>query len=233
MTTARGILLSCATVALLVTGCAGTAKSSSPTPVTTPDEAVARVVANEPRLAGIAPRDPNAIGQANWFEAVPASNGDGFVVTVRVGWGDCQAHCIYEHVWKQAVDADGAVKLVSEAGPPIPEEAWPDPTGGRTGIRGTALAGPVCPVQRASPDPSCAPRPVAGAVIVVRDESGGIVDRTITNDTGSYFSAVAAGTYVVEPQPVEGLLGTPGPQRVVVNAGERTTVDLSYDTGIR
>ena len=201
--------------------------------MTTPDGAIARIVSGEPRLTGIAPRDPNAIGQANWYDVQPGTVDGTFVVTTRIGWGDCQAHCINEHVWKQSVAPDGTVKLISEAGPPIPEEAWPDPTAGKTGIRGVANAGPTCPVERASPDPSCAPNPVQGAVIVVRDASGAEVDRTVTNAAGTYFSAVGAGTYTVEPQPVNGIMGTPPPQHVVVAAGQRATADFAYDTGIR
>jgi hypothetical protein len=201
--------------------------------VTTPDEAIARVVTAEPRLTGIASRDPNAIGQANWYDIQPGTVADTFVVTTRIGWGDCQAHCINEHVWKQSVASDGTVTLISEAGPPIPEEAWPDPTAGKTGIRGSANAGPTCPVERVPPDPSCAAHPVQGAVIVVRDASGAAVDRTVTNAAGTYFSAVGAGTYTVEPQPVDGIMGTPPPQHVVVAAGQRATADFAYDTGIR
>ena len=226
-----------ATAALVSVACSALGATTSPTPlpapVTTPDAAIARIVAGEPRLTGIAPRDPNVIGQADWYDVQPGSSAGTFVVTTRIGWGDCQAHCINEHVWKHSVGADGSVTLISEAGPPIPEEAWPDPTAGKTGIRGSAVAGPTCPVERASPDPSCAPRPVQGAVIVVRDASGAQVDRTVTNAAGTYFSAVGAGTYVVEPQPVTGLMGTPPAQHVVVAAGERATADFDYDTGIR
>jgi hypothetical protein len=41
-----------------------------------------------------------------------------------------------------------------------------------------------------------------------------------------------SGSYTVEPQPVEGLMGTPAPVAVSVG-GDFVTVDLAYDTGIR
>jgi hypothetical protein len=103
----------------------------------------------------------------------------------------------------------------------------------RTGIAGTATAGPVCPVERVPPDPSCAPRPVADAEIVIRDPSGSEIARARTGADGAFFVAVAPGTYQVEPQPVQGLMGTPGPQGVTVDAGRDVTVDVVYDTGIR
>jgi hypothetical protein len=230
-------MLLMATAALVAAGCSALGATTSPipvpVPVTTPGQAIERVVAGEPRLTGIAPRDPNAIGQPDWYDVEAGSSAGTFLVTTRVGWGDCPSRCVNEHVWKQAVGADGTVNVISEAGPPIPEEAWPDPTAGKTGIKGSATAGPTCPVERLPPDTSCARHPVQGAVIVVRDASGAEVDRTVVNAAGTYFSAVAAGTYVVEPQPVGGILGTPQPQQVVVTAGQRATADFAYDTGIR
>ena len=67
-------------------------------------------------------------------------------------------------------------------------------------------------------------------MIVVRDAAGAAVDRTVTDAAGTYFSAVGAGTYTVEPQPVDGIMGTPPPQHVVVVAGQRATADFAYDT---
>src|SRR5512146_1016884 len=36
-------------------------------------------------------------------------------------------------------------------------------------LTGIATAGPVCPVERTPPDPSCAPRAVPGARLLVQD----------------------------------------------------------------
>ena len=128
----------------------------------------------------------------------------------------------------------GAVSVVSEGGPPVPADAWPSPIdAGRTGIGGTAVAGPVCPVERVPPDPACAPRPVANATVVIRDGGGSEVARVVTAADGSFFVELPAGDYVVEPQPVEGLMGTAGTQDVEIVAGAMTTIQLDYDTGIR
>ncbi len=118
--------------------------------------------------------------------------------------------------------------IVACSGPVATATGSPD-----TGIRGTATAGPVCPVERNPPDPSCAPRPVAGATIVIRDGSGSQVAVAISGQDGGYFVALPAGQYVVDPQPVQGLLGTPAKQPVSVAAGTITDVPLDYDTGIR
>jgi hypothetical protein len=99
-------------------------------PVTTPEDAVARVVAHEPRFAGIMPRDPDMIGQASWYEVAPASGVGAYVVTFRVGWGDCPSGCIEEHTWVYAVAPDGTVTLQSEKGDSLPSDALPPPGGG-------------------------------------------------------------------------------------------------------
>ena len=241
MTTIRSLQVAIlALLALSVAACAGAASGSMPvqTPpgpaVTTPAHAVARVIATEPRLTGIQPFDTGLIGQSSWYTVEPASGVGAFVVTVRVGWGDCESGCIDEHGWVYAVTPDGGVRVVNETGPAVPGDAWPSPGGAAwTGIRGVALAGPVCPVERVPPDPDCAARPVPGAVIVVRDGSGSEVARVTTGMDGGFLAPLPAGPYVLEPQPVEGFMGTAAPLDVSVQEGIASEVLLDYDTGIR
>lgn len=106
----------------------------------------------------------------------------------------------------------------------------PTPSGG---IGGTATAGPTCPVEKVPADPACAARPVAGAGLVVRDGSGHEIARVMTGVDGTFFVPLPAGSYVVAPQPVEGLMGTAPEENVDVAAGARSDVTLVYDTGIR
>lgn len=235
MTVRAALLL---VLVLLAAACAEVTTDATPpplpVPVTTPEQAVARVILAEKRLTGIAPRNPDAIGQAAWYEVAPASGVGAFVVTVRIGWGDCQAGCIDEHVWHYAVTPDGAVSVVSETGGAVPDEAWPSTlAAGQTGVSGVVTAGPVCPVEKNPPDPACAPRPVDGAILVFRDGSGTEVARITTAADGTFFAELAQGFYVVAAQPVEGLLGTPGPQAVTVTGGAAVRLALTYDTGIR
>ena len=109
-------------------------------------------------------------------------------------------------------------------------EASPTPSGG---IDGVASAGPTCPVEKLPADPACAPRPVSGAVLVVRDGSGVEVARATTGIDGTFFVPLPAGSYVVEPQPAEGLMGVAPAENVDVSAGARSHTVFVYDTGIR
>jgi hypothetical protein len=243
MTTRNSFLLALVSVAALVGACAGGATPSSPPAsssppfegtVDTPEEAVAAVVAFEPRFAGISPVDPDVIGQSSWYTVTPASGVGAYIVEIRVGWGDCQAGCIDEHVWTYVVQPDGSVALQSERGDPVPGDAWPKPTdgGGETGISGVAVAGPTCPVETVG-DPACAPRQVPNATIVVVDAGGADVGSVVTGLDGAFFIALPAGDYTLTGWPVEGLMGTPDPTAVTVTDGAVTEVQLSYDTGIR
>jgi hypothetical protein len=227
-------------VAMAIVGCAsatsgtGSAPTPTPGPVVLPSDALARVVEHEPRLAGIPAFDSALIGQSSWYTVEPASGVGAFLVTARVGWGDCESGCIDEHSWTFAVAPDGTVTVMSESGPAIPPDAWPSPVGaGRTGVGGIAVAGPVCPVERVPPDPACAPRPVSGATLIVRDASGAEIARTVTGADGSFLVELSPGEYVVEPQPAEGLLGTAAAQKLVVVDGAIAQIQLDYDTGIR
>jgi hypothetical protein len=99
------------------------ASSSSPVipatgPVSTPDEAAARVIAENPRFEGIGARDPDLIGGCCWYEATAVPGG--FQVVVTIGWGDCPSGCINEHVWTFAVTPAGEVGLIGEKGEELP-----------------------------------------------------------------------------------------------------------------
>ncbi|MDQ5839580.1 MAG: carboxypeptidase-like regulatory domain-containing protein [Chloroflexota bacterium] len=206
----------------LVLGAAACMSAPSATPLTSA-EAVDLVLAQNELFAGLAPRDPELIGQAAWYEV--SESDDGWRVEIRMGWGDCPAGCINEHRWTYAVSSTGDVDLVEESGDPIPAES---------GVSGTVTAGPTCPVVTDPPDPSCADRPVEGAVLVVTTLAGVEVDWTTSDAEGRFALSLAPGHYRLEPQPVEGLMGTAAPVEFTVDPGA-PALDLviGYDTGIR
>jgi hypothetical protein len=101
-------------------------------------------------------------------------------------------------------------------------------------ISGIVLAGPVCPVESVSPDPSCADRPVPGAILVVEDAAGGEVARVAATPDGTFRVELPEGSYRLVPQPVEGVMGTATPIDLLVVAGEPISdLVVAYDTGIR
>lgn len=100
-----------------------------------------------------------------------------------------------------------------------------------TGVRGTVLAGPTCPVERAG-ESACV-RAVAGATIVALDPAGHEIDRVVSDSSGAYFMPLPPGTYEVVPQAVQGLMGVAPRTPVDVTSGPPTELNLEYDTGIR
>ncbi len=210
------------------------APSSGPiVPVTNPDQAAALVIAADPRFAGVGKKDANLIGGCCFYEATAQGDGS-FAVTIEVGWGDCPSGCINRHHWFYEVSRDGVVKLLREDGPAVPAGVGSGvgETGGGPGITGQAMAGPWCPVVTQVPDPACDDRPVAGATIVVRDGGGTVVAQVITDAAGRFQITLPPGAYRLEPQPVEGLMGTAGPVDVTVGNGLQVA-QVAYDSGIR
>jgi hypothetical protein len=226
-------------VAALVAACGGAASTPSPSPAVIDSAAAAAraVVAKMPLLEGIPAKDPDLIGQANWYEATPSEAAKPPVawrVVFRVGWGDCPAGCIDEHTWTYDVGADGSVTFVAESGPALPQDVIDGLRGMSTftGVTGRASAGPTCPVEQPG-DPACAPRLVAGAVLVVTGAGGAEVARVTTDAGGEFSIGLQPGDYTLVPQPVEGLMGTAAPMPFTVAAGSPAVLDVSYDTGIR
>jgi hypothetical protein len=208
-------------LALLLAACAASPGASG----TPPGAAVAArlALAQQDRFRGIGPFDAKLIGQSSWYKVAAA--GDGWEVQIRIGWGDCPAGCISEHRWVYGVTHDGSVHLNREDGDALP---------GATGAQGIVTSGPTCPVVTYPPNPSCADRPVAGAVLVFRDLAGVEVARVTSATDGTFSVELAPGGYRLTAEPKEGLMGTPAPMDVGVEAGQpMTELTVSYDTGIR
>ncbi|MDH4334027.1 MAG: carboxypeptidase-like regulatory domain-containing protein [Chloroflexota bacterium] len=217
----RSAAITIVALILVLAACARLPGASS-APVTA-DAAAQAVLAQQARFTGIEPVDPNLIGQASWYEVVEA--GTGWEVTVRIGWGDCPAGCISEHRWTYAVSVEGSVTLLREEG---------DELLGPTGVRGSVSAGPTCPVVTDPPDPACADRPVAGAVLVITDLDDVEIARVTSGANGEFSVDLPSGAYRLVPQSVDGLMGTAARMDFGVEAeGPPTELLVSYDTGIR
>ena len=101
-----------------------------------------------------------------------------------------------------------------------------------SGIEGTMLAGPQCPVVGPGTT-GCEDKPYQGTVIV--KTANGLLEVTrFTADAEGHFRVpLYPGTYVLEPIP--GTNGFPhaAEQAIEVKEGAFTRVDISFDTGIR
>jgi hypothetical protein len=102
-------------------------------------------------------------------------------------------------------------------------------------VRGTVRFSPVCPVERAPPDPECAPRPGPAAIDLVGAD-GIVAASARAGDDGAFVVPVAPGRYALRAN-VSGSASGEGrqanPATVVVAPGAAATVAVSCDTGIR
>jgi hypothetical protein len=120
----------------------------------------------------------------------------------------------------------------ASAGVPSPTPA--SPAAGAV-VHGRVHAGPSCPVEKVPPDPACADRPVAGAVLIVTTAAGVEVARATSAADGTFRVTLPAGDYILVPQPVQGYMGTasPVPFHAQGDGAAPAPLDISYDTGIR
>lgn len=123
----------------------------------------------------------------------------------------------------------GAVAGCEDAPPGSGPTATPSEP---SGVRGTVLLGPTCPVgEPGSTDPVACLTPYA-AQLVVLDDQNEVAGRVTSGADGRFEITLAPGDYVITPLP-----GDPypiaQPVNVVVAPGEYTDVQINYDTGIR
>lgn len=98
-----------------------------------------------------------------------------------------------------------------------------------SGVQGTVLVGPSCPVQQVgSPCPGA---PFDGSVQASRD--GNVIATVQVDPDGAYRIPLAPGTYVVQPVLIGGGVSSTSPVTVLVHAGSFASVDLTVDSGIR
>jgi hypothetical protein len=97
-----------------------------------------------------------------------------------------------------------------------------------SGIVGTVVAGPTCPVER--PESPCPDRPVGDARVTAKDD--GTTKTTRSDASGAFRLRLKPGTYVVTATS-DGLLGGCDEQPVRVAKRRYTRVTITCDTGIR
>ena len=127
---------------------------------------------------------------------------------------------------------------VGRTGPNCEFAACPTGGGGgsilpyKSGVRGTVLLGPTCPVERIPPDPQCADKPYATTITVSRKGSNSVFATGKSDAKGVFELSLPPGSYT--------LLATGGTTLprcsradVLVTTNSYITTTISCDTGIR
>jgi hypothetical protein len=107
----------------------------------------------------------------------------------------------------------------------------PAPALSISGVHGHVTIGPMCPVMRL--DQPCPDKPYV-ASLVVRDSSGRLIAHVASDADGAFALPLPEGQYVIEPEAGSAVrLPSAVPHPFKVQAGHWTTVDISFDSGIR
>ncbi len=119
-----------------------------------------------------------------------------------------------------------------------PESTATSTTGGGSippydsGVQGTVSLGPTCPVERVPPDPACANKPFAAAIIVYRTGARAAFVMGNSDTSGKFRFSLPPGSYTLEATS-----GKVFPRCVSVNVSVPATgyasTTISCDTGIR
>jgi len=101
-----------------------------------------------------------------------------------------------------------------------------------SGVRGTVMIGPTCPVQRVPADPACADKPYATAILVY--PKGALAPYVIGNSatTGAFTFMLPAGTYTIGAGSGSALPRCT-PVEVTVTADAYAVANITCDSGIR
>jgi len=104
-----------------------------------------------------------------------------------------------------------------------------------SGIRGTVILGPTCPVSvepgSFDPVPSACLTPYAAQMVVLDDENK-VVAHIASGNDGTFKVDVPPGDYIVTPATNDSY-PIAQPVSVTVVPGQYVTVQINYDTGIR
>lgn len=104
---------------------------------------------------------------------------------------------------------------------------------GASGIKGTVMLGPTCPVQTNPPDLNCGDRPFATDIFIFqRDNLTTPYKKVQSNAQGEYIATLPPGVYRVRAQG-GAVLPYCLEREATVAKDEYVTVAISCDTGIR
>lgn len=164
--------------------------------------------------------------------------GTWYVVSVTTDVTTNSGTVVYEdgHIqetknFSYTTNAHGDVTSVTLAGNTADNTAN---TSGKSGITGTVLLGPTCPVMRDPPDPQCADKPYQTTVQVFYKNSGSASPFASlqTNKAGQFSFSLPPGEYILKA-----LGGNTLPrcadQDVTVRPNIMVSANISCDTGIR
>lgn len=103
-----------------------------------------------------------------------------------------------------------------------------------SGIRGIALLGPMCPVERIPPDPQCADRPYKTDLVVTSADGTKVFQQFSSADNGKFSVELKPGEYAISSSDTAKIFSRCASSGAVrVEKGKYADIILHCDTGIR
>lgn len=106
-----------------------------------------------------------------------------------------------------------------------------------SGISGSVLLGPTCPVMRFPPDKACADKPYQTRLAVMTSDQSRVIKEFDSGADGKFTVDLPPGEYAIRsttsPSADNVLPSCSSNGTVMVKTGEYTEANVSCDTGIR
>lgn len=103
-----------------------------------------------------------------------------------------------------------------------------------SGIKGIALLGPMCPVERIPPDPQCADRPYKTSLIATNADQSQIIKQFDSDADGKFSVNLPLGEYMISSADTAKIFSRCSSQGLIkVDKNKYTEITLYCDTGIR
>jgi hypothetical protein len=110
----------------------------------------------------------------------------------------------------------------------------PDIVDKDSGIKGTVLLGPTCPVERIPPDPQCADKLYKTDLVLTASGQTQVIKEFKSDSNGKFTLNIQPGKYVISPATSTNLLPRCANSGIItVREGAYTEITISCDTGIR
>lgn len=103
-----------------------------------------------------------------------------------------------------------------------------------SGINGTVLLGPMCPVERIPPDPKCDDRPYKTDLVAKSPDGTQIFQQFSSDENGKFSIILSPGEYIISSAENANIFSHCTSNRTIkVVANQYVLADISCDTGIR
>ncbi|MEK7638756.1 MAG: hypothetical protein AAB388_01205 [Patescibacteria group bacterium] len=106
-------------------------------------------------------------------------------------------------------------------------------TDGRSGIKGTVLLGPTCPVVSDPPDPQCADRPYQTKLVVTTSDQSQVIKEFSSAADGTFSVDLPPGEYAIRSAAAANILPYCAYDMFEVNKDSFTDLTIACESGIR